>query len=163
VNVKSWNVFLVDDGLEENHETFSITLKNPQNTILGQRNSASVKTCFFSVNLCPDLCLTGRCDPEDLKVASPPFLPDPSSPRPEDEDPVTDIEAELLWETQPDPPRGDVPDHRPQLDYEEMEPQDQMMPVYRRIHTSKGHLVESHLGSTSWNPEGRKVGFTKKI
>ncbi|MEQ2300727.1 hypothetical protein AMECASPLE_028822 [Ameca splendens] len=154
VNVKSWNVFLVDDGLEENHETFSITLKNPQNTILGQRNSASVEIIDPR---------RGRCDPEDLKVASPPFLPDPSSPRPEDEDPVTDIEAELLWETQPDPPRGDVPDHRPHLDYEEMEPQDQMMPVYRRIHTSKGHLVESHLGSTSWNPEGRKVGFTKKI
>lgn len=43
VTVKTWNVYLIDDGLEENHETFTVTLKNPQNAVLGQRTSASVE------------------------------------------------------------------------------------------------------------------------
>ncbi|XP_056271072.1 uncharacterized protein LOC130194202 [Pseudoliparis swirei] len=38
---------------------------------------------------------------------------------------VTDIEAELLWQNRPHPPRGDVPNRRPYLDYGEVEPQDQ--------------------------------------
>lgn len=33
----------MDDGLEETHETFTVTLKNPQNAVLGQRSSASVE------------------------------------------------------------------------------------------------------------------------
>lgn len=43
VTVKTWNIFLVDDGLEENHETFRVQLKNPQNSVLGQRTSATVE------------------------------------------------------------------------------------------------------------------------
>uniref|UniRef100_A0A3B5APF7 FRAS1-related extracellular matrix protein 1-like n=1 Tax=Stegastes partitus TaxID=144197 RepID=A0A3B5APF7_9TELE len=105
VNVKTWNIYLIDDGLEENHETFIVTLKNPRNAVLGPRSSASVEIIDPR---------GGSCDPEDLKVeadqrppgnppGSPPLLPE------EDQDPVTDIEAELLWENHPHPPRGDVP------------------------------------------------------
>lgn len=43
VSVKTWNVYLTDDGLEENHETFTVILKNPKNAVLGQRTSASVE------------------------------------------------------------------------------------------------------------------------
>lgn len=43
VNVKTWNIYLIHDGLEENHETFTVSLKNPQNAVLGQRTSASVE------------------------------------------------------------------------------------------------------------------------
>uniref|UniRef100_A0A3B5AP52 FRAS1-related extracellular matrix protein 1-like n=1 Tax=Stegastes partitus TaxID=144197 RepID=A0A3B5AP52_9TELE len=43
VNVKTWNIYLIDDGLEENHETFIVTLKNPRNAVLGPRSSASVE------------------------------------------------------------------------------------------------------------------------
>lgn len=43
VNVKTWNIFLIDDGLEENHETFRVQLKDPQNSVLGQRTSATVE------------------------------------------------------------------------------------------------------------------------
>lgn len=43
VNIKSWKVQLVDDGLEENHETFTVTLKTPHNALLGQQSSASVE------------------------------------------------------------------------------------------------------------------------
>lgn len=43
VRVKTWNIHLVDDGLEENHETFTVTLKKPQNAVLGQQTSASVE------------------------------------------------------------------------------------------------------------------------
>lgn len=128
VSVKTWNVYLVDDGLEENQETFSITLKNPQNAIMGQRRSASVEIIDAR---------KGRCDPEDLKIDLPPLPPPPPPqhpvPRPppeeeEDEDRVTEIDAELLWENQPHPPRGDVPHRRPYLDYGEVEPQDQAVP-----------------------------------
>uniref|UniRef100_A0AAZ3S8L7 FRAS1-related extracellular matrix protein N-terminal domain-containing protein n=1 Tax=Oncorhynchus tshawytscha TaxID=74940 RepID=A0AAZ3S8L7_ONCTS len=41
--VKTWNIYLKDDGLEENHETFTVILNGPKNTVLGQRNSASVE------------------------------------------------------------------------------------------------------------------------
>uniref|UniRef100_A0A3Q3W4V2 C-type lectin domain-containing protein n=1 Tax=Mola mola TaxID=94237 RepID=A0A3Q3W4V2_MOLML len=43
VSLKTWNIYLMDDGLEETHETFTVTLKNPQNAVLGQRSSASVE------------------------------------------------------------------------------------------------------------------------
>uniref|UniRef100_A0A4W5RFZ9 Fras1 related extracellular matrix 1b n=1 Tax=Hucho hucho TaxID=62062 RepID=A0A4W5RFZ9_9TELE len=43
VNVKTWNIYLKDDGLEENHEMFTVILNAPKNTVLGQRNSASVE------------------------------------------------------------------------------------------------------------------------
>uniref|UniRef100_A0A6Q2YFW8 C-type lectin domain-containing protein n=1 Tax=Esox lucius TaxID=8010 RepID=A0A6Q2YFW8_ESOLU len=43
VNVKTWNIYLKADGLEENHEIFTVLLKAPKNTVLGQRNSAIVE------------------------------------------------------------------------------------------------------------------------
>ncbi|KAM7012171.1 LOW QUALITY PROTEIN: FRAS1-related extracellular matrix protein 1b [Tautogolabrus adspersus] len=135
VSVKTWNIYLIDDGLEENHETFTVTLKNPKNAVLGQRTSASVEIIDPR---------GGWCDPDDLRVEEdekrlplplppPPRLPDPPRPK-EEEDPVTDIEAELLWENQPHPPRGDVPNRRPYLDYGEGEPQDQAAPGFTHIH-----------------------------
>lgn len=41
--MKTWTIFLVDDGLEENHETFTVVLTNPRNAVLGQRRSATVE------------------------------------------------------------------------------------------------------------------------
>lgn len=41
--MKTWNIYLVDDGLEENHEMFTVMLKNPKNAVLGQRTSATVE------------------------------------------------------------------------------------------------------------------------
>uniref|UniRef100_A0A3P9DC75 Fras1 related extracellular matrix 1b n=1 Tax=Maylandia zebra TaxID=106582 RepID=A0A3P9DC75_9CICH len=43
VKVKTWNIYLIDDGLEENHESFTVTLRNPQNAVLGPRSSATVE------------------------------------------------------------------------------------------------------------------------
>ncbi|XP_047442063.1 FRAS1-related extracellular matrix protein 1b [Mugil cephalus] len=113
VNVKTWNIYLTDDGLEENHETFNVTLTNPRNAVLGPRSSATVEIIDPR---------GGRCEP-------PPRLQDP---RPEEDDPVTDIEAELLWENQPPPSRGDVPDHQSHLDDGHKEHQDQEAPSSRR-------------------------------
>ncbi|XP_067452176.1 FRAS1-related extracellular matrix protein 1b isoform X1 [Thunnus thynnus] len=151
VSVKTWNVYLIDDGLEENHEIFTVTLKNPKNAVLGQRSSATVEIIDPR---------GGRCDPDDLRVEEdekrplppppppppPPHLPEP--PQPEEEDPVTDIEAELLWENQPHPPRGDVPNRRPYLDYGEGEPQDQAAPSYSHIHYHSRQLPGRGTGST---------------
>lgn len=33
----------MDDGLEENHETFTVTLKTPHNAVLGQLSSTTVE------------------------------------------------------------------------------------------------------------------------
>ncbi|XP_061834466.1 FRAS1-related extracellular matrix protein 1b [Nerophis lumbriciformis] len=104
VNIKTWNIYLKDDRLEENHETFTVTLKNPKNSVLGQRNSASVEIIDPR---------GGKCDPGDLskeeedKATLHPTIDAP--PPPTEDEPVTDIEVELLWENQPHPPRGDVP------------------------------------------------------
>jgi len=176
--VKTWNIYLIDDGLEENHETFSVTLKSPKNAVLGQRTSASVeiidprggKTSSRVSRLeilgigdifariqrrCLLCCLLGRCNPDDLKVEEdgtrlpplPPGLPDP--PRPKEEDAVTDIEAELLWENRPHPPRGDVPNRRPYLDYGEVEPQDQAAhDGYSHVHYQGRQLPGESTGST---------------
>lgn len=43
VHVKMWNIHLKDDGLEENHEKFEVILNAPKNTVLGQRNKATVE------------------------------------------------------------------------------------------------------------------------
>ncbi|CAF89138.1 unnamed protein product, partial [Tetraodon nigroviridis] len=43
VKVKTWSIFPVDDGLEENHETFTVLLKHPRNAVLGQWTSARVE------------------------------------------------------------------------------------------------------------------------
>lgn len=74
--------------------------------------------------------LSGRCDPDDLRVEEDELRPPQPPPRPEEQDLVTDIEAELLWEAQPHPPRGDVPNRRPYLDYGGGDPQDQPVPSY---------------------------------
>lgn len=43
VSVKMWNIYLKDDGLEENHEKFDVILRAPKNAVLGQRNKATVE------------------------------------------------------------------------------------------------------------------------
>ncbi|KAM3876288.1 FRAS1-related extracellular matrix protein 1b [Diretmus argenteus] len=162
VSLKTWNIYLTDDGLEENHETFSVTLKNPNNAVLGQRDSASVEIIDPR---------GGRCDPEDLRVEedearAPPPAPRPSQPpRPEEEeDLVTDIEAELLWENQPHPPRGDVPHRRPYLDYGEGEPQDQAAPSYSYTHYPTGQLPPLGTGSTGRTGHGiRPAGPVTRV
>ncbi|XP_062419236.1 FRAS1-related extracellular matrix protein 1b [Pungitius pungitius] len=128
VSVKTWNIYLIDDGLEENHETFTVTLKTPKNAVLGQRTSASVEIIDPR---------GGRCDQEDLMVEQdrtqrPPLPPPPPPPTdppgPKEEDIIADIEAELLWENRPPPPRGDVPNRSLYPGYGEEEPQDQAAP-----------------------------------
>uniref|UniRef100_A0AAZ3NZL0 C-type lectin domain-containing protein n=1 Tax=Oncorhynchus tshawytscha TaxID=74940 RepID=A0AAZ3NZL0_ONCTS len=126
VSVKTWNIYLKDDGLEENHETFTVILNGPKNTVLGQRNSASVEIVDPR---------GGMCDPEDLRAEAdekgvPSTAHVPQSPQLEEH--VTDIETDLLWEGRPHPPRGDVPNRRPFLDYGdgEGEPQDQATPFH---------------------------------
>ncbi|KAL1023166.1 hypothetical protein UPYG_G00037220 [Umbra pygmaea] len=116
VNVKTWNIYLKADGLEENHEMFTVVLKAPKNTVLGQRRSASVEIVDPR---------GGRCDPEDLRVGDDETRA-PQLPQPEEEH-VTDIQTDLLWESRPHPPRGDVPNRRPFLDSEDGdgEPRDQ--------------------------------------
>ncbi|XP_077390356.1 FRAS1-related extracellular matrix protein 1b isoform X2 [Festucalex cinctus] len=129
VNRKTWSIYLHADGLEENDEDFTVTLKNPKNAILGQTTSAKVEIIDPR---------GGRCDLSVEKAAeAPPPTPPLATPTPEVATPtpagedhtVLDVEAELVWEST-HPPRGDVPNRRPFADHDDQgeEPQDQPHP-----------------------------------
>lgn len=129
----------MDDGLEENHETFTVTLKTPHNAVLGQQSSANVeildprgggaKTWTWSGGLSwpkgglrpghtlvilvgsNRLSLPGHCSHMDLQPGGTSRKATP--PATPGVEPVADIEAELLWDTPATHhPRGDVPDRR---------------------------------------------------
>ncbi|XP_058617699.1 FRAS1-related extracellular matrix protein 1b isoform X1 [Onychostoma macrolepis] len=121
VNVKMWNIYLKDDGLEENHEKFDVVLKTPKNAVLGQRNKATVEIVDPR---------NGRCHPDELiveedekqhPVQSPPHVPEPEPPLLEEYTP--DPRTGILWENYP--PRGDVPYRTHFSHYSDGEHQDQ--------------------------------------
>ncbi|XP_077082463.1 FRAS1-related extracellular matrix protein 1b isoform X2 [Siphateles boraxobius] len=105
VHVKMWNIYLKDDGLEENHEKFDVVLKTPENAVLGQRNKATVEIVDTR---------NGKCNPDDLVVEedekqhpfqSPPYVQEPEPPLLEEYTP--DPRSGIFWGN--NPPRGDVP------------------------------------------------------
>ncbi|CAL8310310.1 unnamed protein product [Lota lota] len=138
VNVKTWTVYLHDDQLEENQESFSIILSNPDNAVLGPRHSITVEIIDPR---------GGSCDPEDLKVADESSTPPPPPPGAAEEGPITDIEAELLWDSHAPPARGDVPRPHDREYVEEAEPQDQ--PLQYPLRPAGGdrplHMLIPHL------------------
>ncbi|KAK9967605.1 hypothetical protein ABG768_001992 [Culter alburnus] len=121
VHVKMWNIYLKDDGLEENHEKFDVVLKTPKNAVLGQRNKATVEIVDPR---------NGKCNPDDLVVEedekqhpfqSPPHVQEPEPPLLEEYTP--DPRSGILWENYP--PRGDVPYRTDFSHFSVGEPQDQ--------------------------------------
>lgn len=102
-------------------------------------------------------CLSGRCDPDDLKADQRPPLPPPrlQDPRPEEEDSVTDIEAELLWENQPPPSRGDVPDRQSYSDNGRGEHHNQEASSSRRL---TGTKTWTKTGTETWSSSGGRRG-----
>ncbi|KAJ8277504.1 hypothetical protein GJAV_G00075890 [Gymnothorax javanicus] len=107
VNLKSWNIYLKDDKLEENHEKFEVVLKAQKNMVLGLRQRATVEIVDPR---------GGRCDPEELLVEedeesayafSPPKMHMPPSQAQEEH--ILHVQPERPSEKEPHPPRGDVP------------------------------------------------------
>uniref|UniRef100_A0A803SXA9 Calx-beta domain-containing protein n=1 Tax=Anolis carolinensis TaxID=28377 RepID=A0A803SXA9_ANOCA len=43
VSTKIWNIFLQDDGLEENNEVFKVILNKPKNAVLGHKREATIE------------------------------------------------------------------------------------------------------------------------
>ncbi|KAJ8395495.1 hypothetical protein AAFF_G00032290 [Aldrovandia affinis] len=159
VNVKSWNIYLKDDGLEENHEKFEVVLKGQKNTVLGQRQRATVEIVDPR---------GGNCDPEELRLEeeAAPVLPPPRvhppplhTPSQAQEVRTPHLQPEGPWERPPHPPRGDVPNRHPFLDYSEGELRDQAGPGPRRTQLrvlgssgGRAHFsgVEMRGEETSW-------------
>ncbi|XP_053368460.1 FRAS1-related extracellular matrix protein 1b [Clarias gariepinus] len=110
VNVKFWNIYLKDDGLEENRERLEVVLKAQKNAVLGAISKASVEIVDPR---------HGRCDPGDLIVEDDekksPVLhhpqthntPLPPIPGAAEEDYTPEPNTGSVWEQYP--PRGDVP------------------------------------------------------
>ncbi|XP_075471577.1 FRAS1-related extracellular matrix protein 1-like [Ascaphus truei] len=43
VSTKLWNIYIKNDGLEENHEVLKILLKTPKNAVLGKNSEAAIE------------------------------------------------------------------------------------------------------------------------
>lgn len=43
MSTKTWNIAIIQDGLEEDDETFEVILNSPVNTVLGTKTRAVVK------------------------------------------------------------------------------------------------------------------------
>ncbi|KAI1891906.1 hypothetical protein AGOR_G00148540 [Albula goreensis] len=161
VNVKSWNIYLKDDGLEENHEKFEVVLKAQKNAVLGQRQRATVEIVDPR---------GGNCDPEELRVEEevemapvlhPPKVHTPQSPAQEMHTPH--LQLHRSWEKHPLPGRGDVPNRHSSVGYREGELRDQasLNPQGRQLRvlgTSGGrvHYSEAEMRSeeTTWTFHG---------
>ncbi|MBN3307306.1 FREM1 protein, partial [Amia calva] len=151
VITKTWNIFLKDDGLEENHEKFEILLKAPKNAVMGQKNKANVEIVDPR---------GGNCDPEELKPEEEMTghhdlftLPSEGSQPDVRTEKRPEQEGEIPWGRHNSPPRGDVPDTHRFLDYGGGEVQDQASLPRKRLQV---------LGSARIRPTGieRKNGET---
>uniref|UniRef100_W5LF34 Fras1 related extracellular matrix 1b n=1 Tax=Astyanax mexicanus TaxID=7994 RepID=W5LF34_ASTMX len=120
VNVKFWNIYLKDDGLEENHEKLEVVLKAQKNVVLGPRNKATVEIVDPR---------NGRCDPDDLVSPLPPTPP----PQEEEDEYTPDPSTGIIWENYP--PRGDVPYRTQFIRFNGAEPQNQAPFRQGRRHT----------------------------
>lgn len=56
VTVKFWNIYLKNDGLEENHERLEVVLKAQKNVVLGARSRASVEIVDPRHGIIPSAC-----------------------------------------------------------------------------------------------------------
>ncbi|XP_066504077.1 FRAS1-related extracellular matrix protein 1b [Hoplias malabaricus] len=155
VNVKFWNIYLKDDGLEENHEKFEVVLKAQRNVVLGPRSRVTVEIVDPR---------NGMCDPDDLviednkkhpNVLHPPRIrkPPPTSPPPPPEEEYTpDPNFGIIWDSHP--PRGDVPYRTQFIRFSGAEPQDQA-PFSQVMRQSKSvrknkHRVSQDASHTTW-------------
>ncbi|KAL2089664.1 hypothetical protein ACEWY4_014352 [Coilia grayii] len=110
VNVKTWNIYLKDDRLEENHEKFDVILKAQKNTVLGAKDRASVEIIDPR---------GGQCDAADLTDETKHLLPAkaPPSGRQPQTVPKKEPSQDRHTAMEGRPPRGDVPSHGHFLDY----------------------------------------------
>ncbi|XP_036442581.1 FRAS1-related extracellular matrix protein 1b isoform X2 [Colossoma macropomum] len=155
VNVKFWNIYLKDDGLEENHEKLEVVLKAQKNVVLGPISKATVEIVDPR---------NGRCDPDDLVVEDdeknptllhPPRIHKPPTPPPppaQEEEYTPDPNTGIIWENHP--PRGDVPYRTQFIRFSSAEPQDQAFFSQGRRHTrvlgNNRHRVRQDASHTPW-------------
>ncbi|XP_060686405.1 FRAS1-related extracellular matrix protein 1b isoform X1 [Hemiscyllium ocellatum] len=137
ISIKVWNIFIHNDGLEENNEKLKVQLKTPMNAILGQKDVSLVEIVDLR---------GGRCDHTDLKTRGDDYnghmdsglseLTKTSANSPTDKKEGIFNERERLF-TDPDlhknhhthPPRGDVPHMDHFLDYYGTRIRDDVSPV----------------------------------
>ncbi|XP_035763480.1 FRAS1-related extracellular matrix protein 1-like [Neolamprologus brichardi] len=160
-------MFVLPADVEVTSDSFLFVLRDPAgNSALPQTlelswsrvelSATCYRTCETAGTLQIHVQRSGRsADPAYVAIQPtppplPPQLPDPLQPEEEEEVPVINIEAELLWENQPHPPRGDVP-NRHHLDYKEVEPRDPE-PHSNGYTPHSSHLnIQQHTGSSTGN------------
>ncbi|XP_042191644.1 FRAS1-related extracellular matrix protein 1b [Callorhinchus milii] len=115
VSTKVWNVFIKDDGLEENNEKFEVRLRTPINAILGQNDISLVEIVDLrGVGGCA--LIHPRMSEEDETHDGFEGAPHSNSRSPPDsrgkvfrQRGRAGMESEPDWDSFPSPPRGDVP------------------------------------------------------
>ncbi|XP_023668989.2 FRAS1-related extracellular matrix protein 1b [Paramormyrops kingsleyae] len=164
VNVKTWNIYIKDDGLEETNEKFQVVLKGQKNTVLGQKNRTTIEIVDPR---------GGYCDPHELlpddgdEWSAPAAPPSVHSGPSQHADPLTPDPDADHWENYR--PRGDVPDKHgfpeggePLQDQPVRRPQTALGRHGHVVHPSG---VELRNGETIWTfhginparPEGRNL------
>ncbi|XP_078264100.1 FRAS1-related extracellular matrix protein 1b [Rhinoraja longicauda] len=131
ISMKAWNIFIKDDGLEENQEKLQVMLMNPTNAIIGQKDTSSVEIIDLR---------EGNCNAIDLRGGKTTFdnemdgvvgkVPKPSPEPPTNERIIFNLEERSFTQPEPywghnnSPPRGDVPQTNHFLDHRETIPDD---------------------------------------
>ncbi|XP_072367081.1 FRAS1-related extracellular matrix protein 1b [Scyliorhinus torazame] len=134
VSMKVWNIFIKDDGLEENNEKLKVKLKAPMNAIIGQKDISLVEIVDLR---------GGSCDGVDLRTSEEGYISQVDSgvskpPKASDESPIFNqggrllTQPELYWDHNTSPPRGDVPQTDHFLDHHGTLIRDGVSPVTSR-------------------------------
>ncbi|XP_059839500.1 FRAS1-related extracellular matrix protein 1b [Hypanus sabinus] len=124
ISMKMWNIFIKDDGLEENHEKLQVMLMKPVNAIIGQKHTSLVEIIDTR---------EGKCNPTDLRSGENTFdseidsivsdMPNTSSKPITSEKIISHLEERSFtqpnpyWDHNTAPPRGDVPQSNHFLDH----------------------------------------------
>ncbi|XP_078426640.1 FRAS1-related extracellular matrix protein 1a isoform X1 [Cetorhinus maximus] len=116
VSVKNWNIVIINDGLEENEETFEVLLASPVNAVLGVKTKTLIKIIDARGDCCsltasndrsednpPVKVLRGRLTSGSTALSN--LKSDPSQV---EEMPITNLHEEV------EQSQGDVPQEFPQ-------------------------------------------------
>ncbi|XP_048395823.2 FRAS1-related extracellular matrix protein 1b isoform X1 [Stegostoma tigrinum] len=137
ISIKEWNIFIHDDGLEENNEKLKVQLKTPVNAILGQKDISLVEIVDLHGGRCDQTNLRTRGNDNNSHTDSGLSVLTKTSanfPTDEKEEIINEgersfSEPDQHWNRDTHPSRGDVPHKDHFLDNHRTRIRDDVLPV----------------------------------